>query len=184
MPSEGGLRPSLTIGVLALQGAFAAHQRMLEGLGASTIAVRQPKHLDGVDALVIPGGESTTMSKLAVSTGLFQPISERLAAGMPAFGTCAGAIMLATHIASGRADQRDFETLDSDGRRNVYGRQIDSVERLLGIWTRGVIALDHQKFAVGKGDGVADFVDRGQADWIEILPDGCTGGRCKRQAPG
>ncbi|MEI2652359.1 MAG: Type 1 glutamine amidotransferase-like domain-containing protein [Microthrixaceae bacterium] len=105
----------MTIGVLALQGAFAAHQRMLEGLGASPIEVRQPKHLDGVDALVIPGGESTTMSKLAVSTGLFQPISERLAAGMPAFGTCAGAIMLATHIA--RRARRPARLRDTRHRR-------------------------------------------------------------------
>ena len=157
MPSEGGLRPSLMIGVLALQGAFAAHQRMLEGLGASTIAVRQPKHLDGVDALVIPGGESTTMSKLAVSTGLFQPISERLAAGMPAFGTCAGAIMLATHIADGRADQRDFETLDIDVRRNGYGRQIDSFETEIDV--DGLDAPFHATFIRAPiiertGDGV------------------------------
>lgn len=118
----------MLIGVLALQGAFAVHRSMLEGLGARTVAIRQPKHLDGIDALVIPGGESTTMSKLAVSTGLFDPIAERLADGMPAFGTCAGAIMLATHIADGRPDQRDFETLDIDVRRNGYGRQIDSFE--------------------------------------------------------
>lgn len=114
--------------MLALQGAFAVHQRMLEGLGVETVAVRQPRHLDGVDALVMPGGESTTMSKLAVSTGLFDPLAERLADGMPAFGTCAGAILLATNIAEGRADQRDFRTLDIDVRRNGYGRQIDSFE--------------------------------------------------------
>lgn len=118
----------LSIGVLALQGAFGAHRHMLERLGARTVAVRQPKHLSGIDALVIPGGESTTMSKLAVSTGLFDPLAEMLASGTPAFGTCAGAIMLATHIADGRSDQRDFETLDIDVRRNGYGRQIDSFE--------------------------------------------------------
>jgi len=126
--ASGGSGVVVLIGVLALQGAFAAHRSMLEGLGVRTIAVRQPKHLDGVDALVIPGGESTTMSKLAVSTGLFEPLAERLASGMPAFGTCAGAIMLATGIAAGRADQRDFGTLDIDVRRNGYGRQIDSFE--------------------------------------------------------
>lgn len=118
----------MLIGVLALQGAFAAHQRMLEGLGVSTVAVRRPEHLDGVTALVIPGGESTTMSKLAVSTGLFGPLADRLATGMPAFGTCAGAIMLATGIAAGRTDQRDFRALDIDVLRNGYGRQIDSFE--------------------------------------------------------
>ena len=128
MPSEGGLRPSLKIGVLALQGAFSAHQTIFERLGVSTVAVRQPKHLDGIDALVIPGGESTTMSKLAVSTGVFEPIAERLAAGMPAFGTCAGAIMLSNHIADGRSDQRSFGAIDIDVRRNGYGRQVDSFE--------------------------------------------------------
>ena len=101
---------------------------MLERLGATTVAVRQPKHLDGVDALVIPGGESTTMSKLAVSTGLFEPLTELLQDGMPAFGTCAGAIMLSSHIGAGRADQRSFGVLDIDVERNGYGRQIDSFE--------------------------------------------------------
>ena len=138
--------------MLALQGAFAAHQLVLERLGVRTVAVRQPKHLDGVDALVLPGGESTTMSKLAVSTGLFEPLAERLAAGMAAFGTCAGAIMLATGIAEGRADQRDFATLDIDVRRNGYGRQIDSFETDMDIPELGappVHAVAGQRLANG-----------------------------------
>jgi 5'-phosphate synthase pdxT subunit len=101
---------------------------MLERLGARTVAVRQPKHLEGIDAIVIPGGESTTISKLAVSTGLYEPLAERLRDGMPAFGTCAGAIMLSSHIGHGRADQRSFGVLDIDVERNGYGRQIDSFE--------------------------------------------------------
>jgi 5'-phosphate synthase pdxT subunit len=106
---------------------------MLEGLGARTIAVRQPKHLDGVDALVIPGGESTTISKLAVSTGLYGPLAEMLDAGTPAFGTCAGAIMLSSHIGAGRDDQRSFGVLDIDVERNGYGRQIDSFETEIDV---------------------------------------------------
>ncbi|MFN8053299.1 MAG: pyridoxal 5'-phosphate synthase glutaminase subunit PdxT [Acidimicrobiales bacterium] len=124
---------SAVVGVLALQGAFAAHQTMFERLGVRTTAVRQPAHLVGCDALVLPGGESTTMSKLAVSTGLFELIEERLADGMPAFGTCAGAIMLARHIGDGRPDQRSFEALDMSVRRNGYGRQINSFETEIAI---------------------------------------------------
>jgi len=116
------------IGVLALQGAFAAHQAMFERLGVPTVAVRQPQHLDDCDALVIPGGESTTISKLSVTFGLFDPIARRLADGMPALGTCAGAIMLGGHIGDGRPDQRCFGVLDIDVRRNGYGRQVDSFE--------------------------------------------------------
>ena len=101
---------------------------MFGRLGVDTVAIRQPRQLDECDALVIPGGESTTMSKLAVSSGLFDAIAERLGGGMAAFGTCAGAIMLANHVAGGRADQRCFGALDIDVRRNGYGRQIDSFE--------------------------------------------------------
>lgn len=145
------------IGVLALQGDVREHQRSLEAVGARAVAVRTLATLADVDGLVIPGGESTTMSKLAVSTGLFQPISERLAAGMPAFGTCAGAIMLASHIADGRADQRDFETLDIDVRRNGYGRQIDSFETEIDV--DGLDAPFHATFIRAPiiertGDGV------------------------------
>lgn len=119
--------------MLAVQGAFAAHQAIFERIGVSTRAVRQLPHLDGVDALVIPGGESTTMSKLSASLGLLDAIAARLAEGMPAFGTCAGAIMLATSIGDGRSDQRSFAALDIGVRRNGYGRQIDSFETDLSV---------------------------------------------------
>ncbi|MFP5488542.1 MAG: Type 1 glutamine amidotransferase-like domain-containing protein, partial [Acidimicrobiia bacterium] len=88
--------PTETIGVLALQGAFESHQQRLVELGALTRQVRTPHDLGGVDALVMPGGESTTMSKLLVTSGLFDPIAERIDGGMPVFGTCAGMILLAT----------------------------------------------------------------------------------------
>jgi 5'-phosphate synthase pdxT subunit len=116
------------VGVLALQGDVREHARVLADLGADAVEVRAPEHLGGVDALVLPGGESTTMSLLLDSAGLFEPIAERLAAGMPALGTCAGMILLAREVLDGRADQRCFGTIDIAVRRNGYGRQVDSFE--------------------------------------------------------
>jgi 5'-phosphate synthase pdxT subunit len=115
-------------GVLALQGAFAAHVERLRSLGVDAAEVRTPDQLRAVDGLVMPGGESTTMSNLLVSTQLFDPIAERIADGMPVFGTCAGMILLATTIRDGRADQRHFGVLDIAVRRNGYGRQVASFE--------------------------------------------------------
>lgn len=116
------------VGVLALQGAFEAHQRVLERLGATTRQVRTPADLAAVDALVMPGGESTTMSRLLGTAGLFDPIAARLHDGMPVFGTCAGMILLATEVVDGRPDQRSFAIVDLRVRRNGYGRQVDSFE--------------------------------------------------------
>jgi len=116
------------IGVLALQGAFAAHARVLRSLGVDAPEVRTPTDLSAIDALVMPGGESTTMSRLLDTTGLFEPLAERLAAGMPVFGTCAGMILLATDVLDGRPDQRSFGAIDLAVRRNGYGRQVDSFE--------------------------------------------------------
>ncbi|MEM8925113.1 MAG: pyridoxal 5'-phosphate synthase glutaminase subunit PdxT [Actinomycetota bacterium] len=121
------------VGVLALQGAFARHVEMLDGIGAETVEVRQPAHLDGLDALVVPGGESTTMAKLLDTFELFEPMAKLLDDGLPVFGTCAGMILMATHVADGRPDQRSFATVDLDVRRNGYGRQIDSFEADLAI---------------------------------------------------
>ena len=121
------------IGVLALQGAFESHQERLNDLGVASIQVRQPADLDRVDALVMPGGESTTMSKLLVSSGLFDPIAERLASGMPVFGTCAGMILLATEVLDGRPDQRSFGVIDITVQRNGYGRQRDSFETEISV---------------------------------------------------
>ena len=95
--------------------------------------MRQPKHLDVCAALIIPGGESTTISKLAVSTGLFDPIHDRLVGGMAALGTCAGAIMLGNAVIDGRSDQRSFARIDMSVRRNGYGRQIDSFETEISV---------------------------------------------------
>lgn len=121
------------VGVLALQGAFQSHQQRLVELGALTRQVRTPHDLAGVDALVMPGGESTTMSKLLVTSGLFDPIADRIAAGMAVFGTCAGMILLATEILDGRPDQRSFGAIDLTVQRNGYGRQLDSFETELDV---------------------------------------------------
>jgi len=116
------------IGVLALQGAFRRHADVLDALGASPVEVRTPDDLSGVEALVLPGGESTTMSRLLALSGLFEPVAERLAAGMPAFGTCAGLILLSAEIVDGRPDQRCFGALDVAVRRNAFGPQVESFE--------------------------------------------------------
>jgi 5'-phosphate synthase pdxT subunit len=116
------------VGVLALQGAFAAHAACLRALGAEPREVRRPGDLAEVDALVLPGGESTTMSMLLESSGLFEPLAQRLADGLPALGTCAGMILLGSEILDGRADQRCFGAVDISVRRNAFGRQIDSFE--------------------------------------------------------
>jgi 5'-phosphate synthase pdxT subunit len=121
------------VGVLALQGASARHSAMLSRLGVEPVACRLPPDLDDVDALVLPGGESTTMSMLLESSGLFVPVAERLEAGMPAFGTCAGMILLGREILDGRDDQRCFDAVDIAVRRNAFGRQVDSFESDLDV---------------------------------------------------
>jgi len=125
--------PGRKVGVLALQGAVALHQRALADAGASPRAVRAAAELDEVEALVIPGGESTTMSMLLESSGLFDPVGERIADGMPVFGTCAGMILLASDILDGRPDQRSWAAIDVDVRRNAFGRQVDSFEADLPV---------------------------------------------------
>jgi 5'-phosphate synthase pdxT subunit len=121
------------IAVLALQGAFQRHADALTVLGAHPVPVRMPEDLAGVEALVLPGGESTTLSKLLESSGLFEPVAERLAAGMPALGTCAGMILLAVDVLDGRPDQRSFGVVDIAVRRNAFGRQVDSFEADLAV---------------------------------------------------
>jgi pyridoxal 5'-phosphate synthase pdxT subunit len=121
------------IGVLALQGAFARHVGALRRSGASACEVRTPDDLAGVDALVLPGGESTTISKLLVANGLVEPLRERLADGLPVLGTCAGMILLAAEVLDGRPDQLSFGAIDIAVRRNGYGRQVDSFEADLAV---------------------------------------------------
>jgi pyridoxal 5'-phosphate synthase pdxT subunit len=121
------------VGVLALQGDVREHVRVLAELGASPAEVRTEADLDTVDAMVLPGGESTTMSVLLDSSGLLEPLRARLRAGMPAFGTCAGMILLASEVVDGRPDQHRLNAIDIGVRRNAFGRQIDSFETDLAI---------------------------------------------------
>ena len=147
---------SPSIGVFALQGDVREHLRVLGDLGVPAFTVRRPEELERCDALVLPGGESTTMYKLARSFELFDPLVERIRGGMPAFGTCAGMIMLADRIEDGIVGQETLGGLDITVRRNAFGRQVESFE--------GDIEFD------GFGEPVhAVFI---RAPWVETLgPD-------------
>ena len=116
------------IGVLALQGDVQEHEVALEAVGARTIRVRSAEGLTGIDGLVIPGGESTTMSNLAIRAGLFEPLRAASSAGLPMYGSCAGMIMLAERVTDARPDQQTIGGLDVTVRRNAFGRQVDSFE--------------------------------------------------------
>ncbi len=146
----------MKIGVLALQGAFREHIYALEALDVGAVAVRLPAQLDDLAGLIIPGGESTAISKLMVSYGFYEPIARRHAEGMALWGTCAGAILIAKDVIDGIAEQRSLGLMDVVVRRNAYGRQIDSFEAELdfahiGETFRGV------------------FI---RAPWIESVADG------------
>ena len=121
------------IGVLAVQGDVREHLAALAASGARATTVRRPEEVATVDGLVIPGGESTTMDKLVRAFGLQGPLRERIAGGMPVYGSCAGMIMLADRIADGRPDQQTLGGLDITVRRNAFGRQVDSFEEDLHI---------------------------------------------------
>ncbi len=121
------------VGILALQGAVGEHAEAFRALHIDALPVRTPAQLDTVDMLVLPGGESTTMSLLLESSGLIEPLRERLDDGMPAFGTCAGMILLADDIRDGRPDQHQLGAIDITVRRNAFGRQIQSFETELDV---------------------------------------------------
>lgn len=118
----------MNVGVLGLQGAFARHLDTLSDLGVVGRRVRRPEDLEDIDGIILPGGESTTMSNLLVSSGLFGPLRTAIHDGLPTLGTCAGLILLARTVLDGRADQVNFGALDVTVRRNGYGRQVDSFE--------------------------------------------------------
>jgi 5'-phosphate synthase pdxT subunit len=146
-----------TIGVLAVQGDVREHLYAVEQAGAHATTVRRTSELEGVDALIIPGGESTTMDKLVRAFDLRDPLRERLAAGMPAYGSCAGMIMLADRIADARPDQHTLGGLDITVRRNAFGRQVDSFEEDLHIR------------AIGGAPMRAVFI---RAPWVEEVGEG------------
>lgn len=120
----------MKIGVLALQGAFIEHEKILQGLGAETVQVRLPEHLDDLDGLIIPGGESTTIGKLATTYGLMEPLRQ-FAQSKPVWGTCAGMIFLAKDIGNG--SQPLLGVMDITVNRNAFGRQLQSFETDLSI---------------------------------------------------
>ena len=120
-----------TVGVLALQGDFREHREMLESMGHEVSEIRKPAQLDGLDALIIPGGESTTIARLILSNGFQQPLRDFCASGRPVWGTCAGAILLAREV--DRLDRPGIETMEISVHRNAFGRQIDSFEADLDI---------------------------------------------------
>ena len=122
-----------TVGVLALQGDVREHLAALTATGAEARTVRRPEELAEVDGLVIPGGESTTISKLAVAFGLLEPLRERVRAGMPAYGSCAGMIMLADKILDPRSGQETIGGIDMIVRRNAFGRQNESFEAAVAL---------------------------------------------------
>jgi 5'-phosphate synthase pdxT subunit len=127
------------VGVVALQGDVSEHCQALADLGVDPVEVRTSEALAAVDRLILPGGESTTMSKLLESSGLFDAIAARLDDGMPAFGTCAGMILLAKVVLDGRPDQRSFGVIDIAVRRNAFGRQVDSFETELEVHGMGLV---------------------------------------------
>ncbi|MFC4602761.1 pyridoxal 5'-phosphate synthase glutaminase subunit PdxT [Rhodococcus kronopolitis] len=161
-----------TIGVLALQGDVREHLAALEASGAHAVTVRRQSELDAVDGLVIPGGESTTMSRLLTVFDLLEPLRARLRDGMPAYGSCAGMIMLANEVLDTRPDAQCLSGLDITVRRNAFGRQVDSFEEDLD-------------FVGIEGDPIravfirAPWVERVGPD-VEVLatvPDGPAAGR-------
>ncbi len=123
----------MKVGVLALQGAFGLHERVLNRIGVAAVQVRTPEELAEVDRLVIPGGESTAISKLLDANGLADPLADRLADGLPVLGTCAGLILLAAEVVDGYPGQRCFGAVDASVRRNGYGRQSESFHALVGV---------------------------------------------------
>lgn len=132
----------MRVGILALQGDFQEHEAVLQRIGVATQQVRLPKHLEQVDRLIIPGGESTTIGKLLVLYHLIEPIRERVRQGMPIWGTCAGAIIMAQRIAEGHpSGQPGLALFDITARRNAFGRQRDSFEADLSMPQLGIDAF-------------------------------------------
>jgi 5'-phosphate synthase pdxT subunit len=148
------------VGVLALQGDVREHLRALSQVGARPVAVRRASELDDVDALILPGGESTTVAKLARTFEVFEAVADRIKTGMPTFGTCAGMVLLADRLRDGIEGQETFGGLDITVRRNAFGRQVDSFESDVQF------SIDDPAFA---GPLHAVFI---RAPWVEDVGDG------------
>ncbi|MEO7126447.1 MAG: pyridoxal 5'-phosphate synthase glutaminase subunit PdxT [Nakamurella sp.] len=164
---------SLTVGVLALQGDVREHVRALSNLGVRAITVRRPSEIAMIQGIVIPGGESTTICRLLDVFELRDPLAERLSSGLPAYGSCAGMITLATTILDGRSDQVPLGAIDITVRRNAFGRQVDSFETDLDVKGFAAAGIDDEPLravfirapwveSVGPGVEVLASVDGGQ----------------------
>jgi 5'-phosphate synthase pdxT subunit len=128
------------VGVLSLQGDVGEHVAILESLDVDVVKVRTPEHLESVEALIVPGGESTTIAHLLLTSGLKDELGARIKDGLPVFGTCAGLILLSTEVLDGRSDQWSYAALALSVRRNGYGRQIASFESPLHVKGLGEVA--------------------------------------------
>jgi len=148
------------IGVLALQGDVAEHLRALHAVGADPVPVRRPEELHHLDGLVIPGGESTTLWRLSVAFEVLEPLRKLIAAGLPAFGSCAGMIMLADRLADGVPGQLTYGGIDMTVRRNAFGRQVDSFESEIALSGLDQSDLLHAVFI--------------RAPWVEQVGEGVT----------
>jgi 5'-phosphate synthase pdxT subunit len=147
----------MKVGVLALQGDVREHLASLQSCGVEAVSVRRASEIDTIDALVLPGGESTTIAQLAEVFGLYDLIKNRIAGGMPVYGSCAGMILLAREILDAKVGQKSFGGLEITVRRNAFGRQVDSFESDIS-------------FADGSQDLVrAVFI---RAPWVEKISDG------------
>jgi len=155
------------VGIVALQGDVAEHRATLERLGAIPVPLRRPEHLAGLDGVILPGGESTTLSMLLGSSGLDRALAGALGEGLPVLGTCAGLILLAREVLDGRPDQGGFGVLDARVRRNGFGRQVHSfevdlpVEHLSGGPVRAVFIRAPLVEEVGPGVEVLARLPRG-----------------------
>ena len=156
------------IGVLALQGDVREHSAVLRELGCKVVEIRLPAHLEGIDGLVIPGGESSVMDKLSRIFGLAEPLRDAIAQGLPVFGTCAGLIMVANHVEDAIAGQQNFGGLDVTVRRNAFGAQVDSfetsvtVEGVTGPALQVAFIRAPEVIAVGPGARVIATLENGR----------------------
>lgn len=123
----------MKVGILALQGDFCEHAMILHKIGVETALIKLPEHLKSIGRLIIPGGESTTIGKLLSIYNLIKPIRERVKKGMPIWGTCAGAILIAKHVSNGLPNQNSLNLMDITAKRNAFGSQLDSFETNLNI---------------------------------------------------
>ena len=170
----------MRVGVLALQGDVREHTAVLESAGADPVAVRRPADLGALDALVIPGGESTAILHLLTTSGLRVPVGEALAGGLPVLGTCAGLIVLADKVVDGRSDQWSYELIDVGVRRNGYGRQVASFETdvdVAGVGAvRGVFIRAPRIESWGGDVEVLATIDRGDGEHPVLVRQGSVWG--------